>query len=577
MSERSPLTTRPCQPRGARPARTGGHAEPGRSRLLLTGVMFACAFAVIGVRVLDVALLGGTSDRRAVHRDPGTPHAARRADIVDRKGNILATTLPAPSLYANPQEISDPQRAAVRLARIIPEISQQRAATRMAMDRKFIWLKRGLTPRQQARINRLGIPGLHFRTEEKRFYPQSELTAHLVGMTDTDSKGIAGVERSFQDVLAESHRPLRLSLDLRIQHILTEELTRAMTAFQGTGAAGIVMDAQTGELIAMNSLPSFDPNAPGRANVTDRFNRATHGVYEMGSVFKIFTMAGALDRNAVALNDQFDVSEPIYTHGFTIRDFKPKDGKLTVPEIFMHSSNIGTVHIAQETGTELQREVLSDLGLTRTVNLELPEVGSPLVPSPWRPINTMTISYGHGLAVTPVQLTAAVAATVNGGRLPTPTLLEQNDNHRAQGKQVLKRETSATMRRLMRLVVAHGTGQKADAKGYRVGGKTGTADKLRNGQYANDARIASFVGAFPMDDPQYVVFTMIDDPKGNTDTFGYATGGWIAAPIVRRVVERSASLLGIQPKTPMPTREKANHPLLVEARAAGEGGGVAAN
>jgi len=551
--------------------------ETGRTRLLVTGLMFACAFAVLGLRVLDVAVLRGAPQAAIADRERGHPDVAQRADIVDRQGRLLATSLPAPSLYANPTEVTNPERAAAKLAEILPELSQARAARRMAMDRAFIWLQRGLTPRQQARVNRLGIPGLYFRTESKRVYPQGKLTAHLVGFTDPDGKGIAGVEKSFDDLLSSARRPLRLSIDLRLQHILADEMSRAMRKFRAQGGTGIMMDARTGELLAMTSLPSFDPATPSGAADEARFNRATLGVYEMGSVFKVFTMAGALDRGVVELSDRFKVGEPIQAADYTIRDFKPKDGKLTVPEIFMHSSNVGTARIAREMGTEVQRRVLRELGLTRPVQVELPELGSPIVPAPWRPINTLTVSYGHGLAVTPLQLTTAVAATVNGGIRRKPTLLAREDGTRPPGQRVLSADTSRTMRRLMRLVVEHGTGEKADAEGYRVGGKTGTADKLTNGHYSSDTNIASFVGAFPIDDPRYVVFAMLDEPKGHEGTHGYATGGWVAAPLVRRVIARTAGVLNVPPRPEAKTPDKANHPLLLEARANGEDENVAAH
>jgi cell division protein FtsI (penicillin-binding protein 3) len=458
----------------------------------------------------------------------------------------------------------------------LPDLSQERAARLMALDGKFVWLKRGLTPRQQDRINRLGIPGLHFKTEDKRFYPQGRLTAHMIGMADPDGNGTAGIEKSFDDLLSGARRPLKLSLDVRVQHILTDELSRAMTEFQASGAAGVMLDARTGEVVAMVSLPSFDPNAPARASEEARFNRATLGVYEMGSVFKIFTMAGALNRNVVEIADRFDVTDPIRAGGFAIRDYKPKEGELTIPEIFMHSSNIGTAKIAREMGTDRQRDMLAKLGLTTPAKVELPEVGSPMLPSPWRPINTLTISYGHGLAVTPLQLTSAVAATVNGGVLHQPTLLARKDATAPHGRRVFSGDTSQTMRRLMRLTVQYGTGRNADARGYQVGGKTGTADKLDNGRYSDDARIASFVGAFPIDRPKYVIFAMVDEPEGHEGTYGYATGGWVAAPVVRRVVRRAGSFLDITPHAPAPKPELANHPLLREAGATIEDSEVAA-
>ena len=541
--------------------------EVGRTRLLVTGLVFVCAFAVLGLRVIDVAVFNGKSPHALVRHEPNRPHKTQRADIVDRTGHVLATTLPTPSLYANPREVAHPKAAARRLVQVLPELSQGRVAARLATDRAFVWIKRDLTPRQQAEVNRLGIPGLYFRKEERRFYPQGKLAAHLVGFTDIDNRGLAGVEESFDEVLRESHRPLRLALDIRIQHILVDELSKAMSAFRAIGAAGLVMDANTGELVAMASLPGFDPNKAGAAGAEARFNRATLGVYEMGSVFKIFTTAAVLDRGVVDLHDRFDVSEPIRAGGYTIRDFKPKDGKLSVPEIFMHSSNIGTVHMMRAGGVELQQNMLRDLGLTTPARLELPEIGTPMLPSPWRDINAVTISYGHGMAVTPVQLGAAVAATVNGGILPKPTVLARRAGEPGDGRRVFAPGTSHTMRQLLRLVVEYGTGRNAAAAGYRVGGKTGTADKLRGATYSDDARIASFVGAFPMDDPQYVVFAMVDEPKGNESTFGFATGGWVAAPVVRRVIARSGPILGLPPREATPTPSKENHPLLVRVKA----------
>ncbi|RDD61285.1 peptidoglycan D,D-transpeptidase FtsI family protein [Ferruginivarius sediminum] len=571
---------RPCQPqdidrRAAARRRflcMDGHRkealETGRTRLLVAGVVFAFVFAVIGLRILDLAALSGAPSHVAARHPDGAPHAAQRADIVDRNGNILATTLPVPSLYANPREVAHPKDAAERLSRVLPDVSPGELAARLSSDRAFIWLKRGLSPRQQYRVNRLGIPGLYFREEERRFYPQGDLTAHVVGFTDIDNKGLAGIEQSFDEVLAGQHRSLRLSLDLRVQHILTEELSKAMAEFRAIGAAGVVMDARTGELVAMASLPSFNPANPGAADSEARFNRATLGLYEMGSVFKIFTTASVLESGAVRIGDRFDVSKPIRAARFTIRDYKPKDGKLTVPEIFMYSSNIGTVHMAMEAGTEVQQNTLAALGLTTPASVELPEVGTPMLPSPWREINTMTISYGHGLAVNPVQLTSAVAATVNGGVLHQPTLLTRDEAEaEASGKRVFSASTSGRMRQLMRLTVEYGTGGKADAEGYLVGGKTGTADKLRGGRYARDARIASFVGAFPMDDPRYVVFAMVDEPKGHKGTFGFATGGWVAAPVVREVISRAGPLLGVEPRDNVVVPEKEEHPLLVKVGA----------
>jgi cell division protein FtsI (penicillin-binding protein 3) len=567
----------PCQPHhlGPRPqgrlsalrleGRRKEALETGRTRLLVAGIVFALAFAAIGVRVLDLAVFSGSETRQVAQRSHGSPHATGRADIVDRQGRVLATSLSVASLSANPREVIDPARAARRIAEVLPSVSVARTQARLESDQQFVWIKRHLTPRQQDRINRLGIPGLYFKEEERRFYPYGDLTAHVVGFTDLDSRGIAGIESSFDELLSKSSRPLRLSLDVRIQHLLTDELRKAMQEFDGIGAAGLVLDVRTGELLAMSSLPSFDPQNAKQASDQQLFNRATLGVYEMGSTFKIFSTAAALDSQAVGLFDSYDVSEPIRAGGFTIRDYKPKDGVLSVPEIFMHSSNIGTVKMAMDAGTEVQRETLDALGLTEKVSLELQEVGAPMTPGTWREINTMTASYGHGIAVNAVQLASAVAATVNHGRRQQPTLLARDPEDVGPGTQVFQARTSQQMRRLMRLVVEYGTGKNADAEGYRVGGKTGTADKQENGRYRDDARISSFVGAFPMDDPRYVVFAMVDEPKGQEHTFGYATGGWVAAPVVKRVIERMGPMLGLEPQR-ISVPEQDDHPLLIKAR-----------
>ena len=522
--------------------------EIGRTRLLAAGLVFAMAFLVVGLRLVDVSLLTDGNEPRLAAAPRSNALETIRADIVDRNGVVLATTLPTASLYANPRQVLDPEAVAARLSAALPELPGAELAAKLATEKSFVWLKRKLSPRQQHEVNRLGIPGLYFQHEPDRVYPHGALTAHVIGFAGMDNRGLSGIEQAFEERLRGATRPLALSLDLRVQHVLTEELAAAMATFRAIGAAGLVLDAESGEVVAMASLPSFDPARPGEADDDARFNRASLGVYEMGSVFKIFTTAMALDQGAVGLQDGYDVSQPIRVASYTIRDFKPKNRWLSVPEIFIYSSNIGSVHMAIDSGTPAQKAFLGNLGLTRAAQIEVPEVGQPMVPSPWREINTMTISYGHGLAVSPLQMVSAVAAVVNGGDLVPATLLKRAGGERVVVRRVLSARTSRDMRWLMRLAVQNGTGRLADAPGYLVGGKTGTADKLRGRRYARSARIASFIGAFPMDRPRYVIFAMIDEPKGIESTHGYATGGWVAAPVVRRVIERMGPLLGIQPK-----------------------------
>jgi cell division protein FtsI (penicillin-binding protein 3) len=540
--------------------------ETGRTRLLVAGMVFAFAFLVVGWRLADLAFLTQGFEPR-VAQSPSAPQLATgRADITDRNGIVLATSLATASLYANPRQVPDPSDAAARLAAVLGDLSESEIAAKLSTDRSFIWLKRNLTPRAQYRINRLGIPGLYFQREQRRVYPHGALTAHVVGLTDVDGNGVSGIESSLDEVLRARAEPLALSIDLRVQHILTEEIGGAIDEFGAIGGAGVVMDVETGEIVAMASLPGFDPDDPGAASPEALFNRASLGVYEMGSVFKIFTTAMALDAGVVTLDDGYDTSQPIRAARFTITDYKPKNRWLSVPEIFMYSSNIGTVRMAMDAGTAVQRAFLGRLGLTQPASVELPEVGRPMVPSPWREINTMTIAYGHGLAVTPIQLAGAVAAIVNGGEVVPATLLKRTPGRRAEGRRIVGAKTSAQMRQLMRLVVRHGTGRKAAAPGYIVGGKTGTADKLVDGRYVRDARIASFVGVFPMTAPRYVVFVMVDEPKGIERTHGYATGGWVAAPVVGRVIERIGPLLGVEPVNEDASDETSER-LLVRAKA----------
>ncbi|WP_119459085.1 peptidoglycan D,D-transpeptidase FtsI family protein [Rhodospirillaceae bacterium SYSU D60014] len=548
----------PCNPRHAdpRPPRrndvvhldgdTKRALEIGRTRLLLAAALFAVAFSVVGMRLIGVTLLqeGGEPSLADV---PQQTMRTERADIIDRNGVLLATNLETASLYANPRQVLDAEEAARRIVEVLPEVDHADLVARLSSDRSFIWIKRNLTPRQQYEVNRLGIPGLHFQKEERRVYPQGALTAHVVGFSDIDNRGLAGIELSFNDVLRGGQEPLQLSLDLRIQHILHEELSQAITDFDGIGGAGIVLDTRTGEVLAMVSLPDFDPNAPGSATADARFNRATLGLYEMGSTFKIFNTAMALESGTARLDSTYDASKPIRIGGFTIHDFHGEDRRLTVPEVFIYSSNIGSAKMAEEVGPQAQKAFMKRLGMLRAAGIELPEVGEPMYPAPWRPINMMTISYGHGIAVSPLHVVSAVSAMVNGGVMRPATLIERAPHEVSVGDRVISADTSAIMRRLLRLVVEEGTGSFAKAPGYLVGGKTGTAEKLSGGNYNKNARVASFVGAFPMNDPRYVVLAMIDEPKPNATSYGYATGGWVAAPAVGRLVQRMATLVGMPP------------------------------
>ena len=521
--------------------------EAGRNRLLVGGALFAVAFSAIAFRLADVTVVKPAGEPTYSVATDRPAFTAGRADILDRNGVVLATSLNTASLYANPRHVLDAREAAERLSRVLPELRPAEVLSKLTSERSFVWLKRHLTPRQHYAIHRQGIPGLYFQREERRVYPQGQLFSHLLGFAGTDGLGLAGVEKKFNESLTAGSKPLKLSVDSRIQHVLRQELAAAVSRFRALGGTGVVLDTTTGETLAMVSLPDFDPNTPDRAPDKARFNRATLGVYEMGSTFKIFTTAMTLDAGTVGMRGGFDASKPIKVARFTITDFHGKNRWLSVPEIFMYSSNIGTAKMAMALGTKGQREYLGRLGLLRPARIEVPEIGAPLVPSPWREINTITISYGHGIAVSPVQIAEAVSTVVNGGIRRPATVLKMLKGEAPKGTRVLKARTSRHMRKLLRLVVTGGTGRKAHAPGYLVGGKTGSAEKIGTRGYREKALVSSFVGAFPMTAPRYVVLAMIDEPHGNKRTYGYATGGWTAAPVVSRFISRAGPLLGIAP------------------------------
>jgi cell division protein FtsI (penicillin-binding protein 3) len=546
----------PCRPRHFKPAPCAPVAldepaqqtlEVGRTRLLVTAGLFAVAFAVIALRLVDVTLVKPTGEARLAHGTTAEKVEVSRADIIDRNGALLATTLASPSLYANPKQILDAREATRKLVSVLPGLSEGEVYAKLTSDHSFVWLKRLLTPHEQFEVNRLGIPGFAFEREERRVYPDGNLIAHVVGYAGLDNKGLAGIERGFDDILKERKAPLQLSIDLRVQNILHEELSKAVQDFSAKGGTGIVMDVRTGEVLAMISLPDFDPNKSSTATPETTFNRATLGTYEMGSTFKTFTLAMALDAHTTTLAGSYDASHPLVVGRFVIHDYENFHRWLTVPEIYEHSSNIGAARMAMDAGTDRLRDFLGRLGLLRAPTFEIPEIAAPLVPSPWRDVNTMTIAFGHGISVSPLQLAIAGSAIVNGGVLHQATIVKPPEGYVPAGQQVMSASTSEDMRRLMRLVVAQGTGEYAAAPGYLVGGKTGTAEKVSGHSYAHKALLSSFLGAFPINNPRYLVLAIVDEPHGNAKSHGFATGGWTAAPVVGRTVQRMAPLLGIEP------------------------------
>jgi cell division protein FtsI (penicillin-binding protein 3) len=535
---------------GIQDGATKAAIESGRNRLVVAIALFSLCFLTLAGRLVDLSLL------RQAEEPSFTAHtmaamATTRADILDRSGQILATTLVTGSLYADTREITDPENVAAGIVNVLGDLDYDDVLAQLKSGRAFYWIKRNLTPRQQQQITELGVPALHFVPEDRRVYPQGPLLSHVLGFVDSDNKGIAGVERRFNALLtdpARHGRPLQLSIDLRVQHTLRDELMRGIAEFSAVGGMGIVMDVRTGEVIAMASLPDFDPNEPGSADPESLFNRATLGTYEPGSTFKTFNTAMALDTGTARVFDRFDATHPIQIGRFSIKDHEPKARWLTVAEIIAYSSNIGSARMAMAAGVDKQQDYLGRFGLLEKSPIELPEIGEPQYPATWREINLMTIAFGHGMAVSPAQIASAVSAAVNGGTLMPATIIKRDPNQQVQGQRVIKPETSAVMRQLLRLIVTDGTGRKADLVGYQVGGKTGTAEKTGGaGGYRRKANLTSFASVFPMSDPRYVVLCMLDEPKATKKTFGWATAGWNAVPVARRVIERIAPTLNVAP------------------------------
>lgn len=527
-----------------------------RGRLVAMGAFFVLAYILLALRALDLSVIqahvftpedAGTEIAR--YDDNVTGEAtAMRADIMDRNGVMLATTLKTASLFANTKLISDPQAAAKKLVQTFPDLTYGDVLQKLQSNKSFVWIKRNITPDEQMRVLEIGEPGLMFEEGYQRFYPQGDLVAHIVGYTSVDNKGLAGIERGFGNIL-DREEPLKLTIDVRLQHALRREAQTAMKEFNGIGAAGVIMDVNTGEILAGVSLPDFDPHRLSEAKPDEIFSRLTLGAYELGSVFKIFSTAAFFETRDLPMSTTFDAREPIKKGRFTINDYHAQKRIMTLPEVFMHSSNIGTAMMAEAIGTYALRAFYSDLGLLSPLDFEIREVAHPLVPSPWREINTLTASYGHGVTTTPVQLVSGVSSIINGGYLVKPKLvLDDETQAQIEDFRIVSEKTSHRMRQLLRLVVTEGTGSKADVAGYNVGGKTGTAEKIVNGRYDRKKLISSFVGVFPMEAPRYVVFVMVDEPKGNKKSFGYATAGWVAAPAVARVIASMASILGIPPE-----------------------------
>lgn len=515
-------------------------------RILFAAAAFAGAFGAVGWKLVDVTLMQ-PADIRVKRTMPVSP-VVRRAEIVDRNGIVLATKRPVQSAWADPSMIRDPRFTLRRLTAIFPRLDRAKILRRLSRrNLKFVWIQREITDAQVAQIKALGLKGVALRQEWRRTWPHGAVTGHIIGLAGKDGAGQAGIELRFDRRLSAGGEALALSIDLRVQMALRDVLARTVRKFRAIGGSALMMDVRTGELIGMVSLPEFEPEVRSRDWKRGRFNRNTTGVYEMGSTFKIFTVALGYDSGLFRSGSMIDARKPIRVHGRYIRDYHAKHRWLTIEEVFQYSSNIGAARIAMRAGRVRLQQFLGKLGLMSKPRLELPEVGAPIVPRHWRKSHTMTISFGHGIAVSPIQLAGAVGAVVNGGLWRRPTLVRVDPATLPPARRVVSEDTSARMRRLLRLVVEKGTGKKADAPGYEVGGKTGTAEKAGRHGYRRKKLLSSFVGVFPISEPRYLVLVAIDEPRGTKETHGYATGGWVAAPAVREIILRTAPIVGMRP------------------------------
>ncbi len=532
-------------------------------RLLILGFLFLCAFTAVGGRMAVLAASDEPGEPRAIAS--GAAIVAQRADITDRRGRILATNLATHSLYAQPPLMIDKARAARELAEIFPDLDRDRLLRQFTGKRKFLWIKRQISPEQMQQVHDIGDPGLLFGPREMRLYPNGKLAAHVLGGTrfgqegvhSAEVVGVAGVEKAFDEYLrdpANGAAPLRLSLDLTVQAAARRVLAGGMTLLNAKGAAAVLMDVHTGEVISLISLPDFDPNdrpAPlnmGHPSDSPLFNRAVQGVYELGSTFKTFAIAQALELGLVEPDTMIDTEGPLRWGKYSINDFHDYGDKLSVTDVIVESSNIGTAHIAQKIGAERQRDFLGRLGLLKPTGLEMVEAPGiePLLPAKWSELSTMTISYGHGLSVSPLHLAAAYATIANGGRRIEPTLLAGNGVQ--QGERVISETVSAKVRKMLRQVVVRGTASMADVEGYAVAGKTGSADKPKpTGGYYKDRVISTFASMFPADDPRYVLVVTLDEPEDRTGSEPRRTAGWTAVPVAAEIIRRVAPLLGLRP------------------------------
>ena len=536
-------------------------------RLLVLVACFALGFATIAVKMGTIATTPPEEPRVASGADPILNH---RAEILDREGRILAMNFDTSSVYAHPHEMIDAQYAADELVKIFPELDHERLIKDFTGERTFVWVRRQISPEQKQAVHDIGEPGLLFGPREMRLYPNGPVASHILGgasyeregVSSAEIIGVAGIERQYDDFLRDVHnngRPLELSIDLTVQAATERVLAGGMSLMNAKGAAAVLMDVHTGEVIALASLPDFDPNnrppvlTEGDQSDSPLFNRAVQGIYELGSTFKIFAVAQAMDRGLISPNTMIDTAPAIRSGGFTINDFHHYGKENTATDVIVKSSNIGTAHIANMIGGEAQKQFLADLGILDFSPVELPETraGRPQYPRQWTSLSTMTISYGHGVAASPLHLAAAYATVGNGGFKVEPTLIKQTAPQK--GERILGERAAAEAVSMLRQVVTRGTASFGEVVGYEVAGKTGTADKVKpTGGYYDDKVIATFASVFPASDPKYALVVTLDEPTDTTGDEPRRTAGWTAVPVAAEIVRRVAPLLGMHPRVETP-------------------------
>lgn len=522
-----------------------------RIRTIVALCVFAVAYVLLGVRVSYVCLGDGINIDAAISQYTDADilrfkNPVKRADILDRNGEIIATSLPTVNLYANTKQIKHVKEVAEKLNYIFPEISYEDFEKKLSRRGAFIYLKRNLSPTQQLQVNNLGIPGLEFENCEKRIYPHKNLFAHVLGNTNVDNEGISGVEKYMDERLTTSTKPLHLTVDLGIQNKIRDELIAGVKQFNAEGAAAILMEVKTGKVVAMTSVPDYDPNENIKVGEREMFNFATKGIYEAGSVFKVFNTALSLESGKVKTTDRFDTSHAVVVGRKRITDPHGSHGQLTPEDILVESSNIGSTLEILRVGKKFQRKFLQSINMDKSLSeFELPEIAKPqfLSEKRWGDVSMATISYGYGISSTPLHIITAFSSVINGGMYRQPTLLEDS-KHKA--KRVVSEQTSESMRSLLRAVVVRGTGKRANVDGYQVIGKTGTADKLENGRYNTKKSMSTFISAFPESNPKYALIVVMDDPKASKETYGYTTAGWNAVPISRNIISAVAPQLNIR-------------------------------